>query len=137
MKIFIAFLDSQRGIGYLITRVLFGWIILWAGVGKLTGPGFSGIGGGFTRMGIPLPDISGPFIILLELLGGLGLVLGLFTRYLGVLFVIEFLVVLLYVKLGADYGRVRIDVALLAFAVLFATNGAGRFSLDKKLGLGS
>ncbi len=135
MKNFIAFLEKQRSVGLLITRVLAGGILLWAGLAKLTGPGFSGIGGGFAKMGIPIPEVTGPFILLLESLGGLALVLGLFTRYLGVLFLIEFLVAFFAVKMGLGYGKFRIDVALIAFAVLFATHGGGEYSLDKVLKL--
>ena len=116
MKNFTAFLDKQRSVGLLITRVLAGGIILWAGMLKLLGPGFSGISGGFAKMGIPVPEVTGPFILLLESLGGLALVLGLFTRYLGVLFVIEFIVAFFAVKMGLGYGKFRIDVALIAFA---------------------
>ena len=135
MKNFIAYLDKQRSVGLLISRVLAGGIILWAGLGKLTGPGFSGIGGGFAKMGIPIPEVTGPFILLLETLGGLALVLGLFTRYLGVLFLIEFLVAFFAIKMGLGYGKFRIDVALIGFAVLFATHGGGEYSLDKVLKL--
>ena len=135
MKNPIALLENQRSAGLLITRVLAGGIILWAGWGKLMGPGFSGIGGGFAKMGIPVPEVTGPFILLLETLGGLALILGLFTRYLGVLFVIEFVVAFFAIKMGMGYSKFRIDVALIAFAVLFATHGGGKYSLDKVLKL--
>lgn len=136
MKNLIAFLSSQRDVGYLIMRVMGGGVIFWAGWLKMFGPGFSGIGDGFAKMGIALPQVAGPFILLLEFGGGAAVILGLFTRYLGVLFTIEFIVALLAVKLGAGYGAFRIDLMLIAFGVLIATHGAGRYSLDKKLNLG-
>lgn len=135
VKNLIAFLNSQRTLGYTITRVLGGFILFWAGVGKLTGPGFSGIVGAFDRMGIIVPQVTGPFILLLELLGGAAVILGLFTRYLGVLFTIEFIVAFLAVKMGAGYSNFRIDVALIAMSVLWATHGAGEWSLDRKMNL--
>ena len=135
MKKLIAFLSSQKDVGYLIIRVMGGGIIFWAGWLKMFGPGFSGMGNGFAKMGIILPQVTGPFILLLEFFGGAAVILGLFTRYLGVLFTIEFIVAFLAVKVGAGYSAFRIDLILITFGILIATHGAGKYSLDKKLKL--
>ena len=133
MKQFAEWLESQRALGMLIVRVLMGGIILWSGSLKLFVYGFSGTINSFTKMGMPVPEITGPFIMLFEFIGGIAVILGLFTRYLGVLYTIQFLVALFAVKVGMGYSAFRIDVALIAFGVLLATHGAGAISLDKKL----
>lgn len=135
MKGLIAFLSAQRDIGYVVMRVIGGGVICWAGYIKMFVWGFSGTTKGFVKMGIILPDITAPFIALLEFFGGAAVIAGLFTRYLGVLFVIEFIVAFLAVKMGAGYGKFRIDVILIAFGVLIATHGPGSYSLDRTLKL--
>ena len=87
----------------------------------------------FERLSFPFPSVVGPFIVLLEFAGGIAVVLGLFTRYLGVLYTIEFIVAFLVVKLGMGYPKFRIDLTLIAFGVLMATHGAGAYSLDRML----
>jgi putative oxidoreductase len=131
----ISFLSGQRDVGLLIGRIAGGLILLVAGYGKLFGAGFSGIISTFERMGIILPQVTGPFIALLEFFGGAAIILGLLTRYLGVLFTIEFIVVLIFVKMGAQFNNLRIDVALVGFGVLWATQGGGRLALDRILKL--
>lgn len=135
MNNLISFLSSQRDAGLLIVRILGGLILLVAGYGKLFGAGFSGVIGAFDRMGIFLPQVTGPFIALLEFFGGAAIILGLVTRYLGVLFTIEFIVALFAVKLAGGFGGARIDIMLIAAGVLWATHGAGRYSLDRMLKL--
>jgi putative oxidoreductase len=135
VKNLIAFLNSQRDVGALILRVLGGFILLYSGYLKLFVAGFSNVIGAFERMGMVLPQLTGPFIALLEFFGGIAVILGLATRYLGVLFTIEFLVAFFFVKIGRGYMDYRIDLALIAFAVLWATHGAGKLSLDRKLKL--
>ena len=135
MNNLIAFLNSQRAIGYLILRVLGGYILLWTGYQKLFEAGFAGTIEAFGKMGIVVPQVTGPFIALLEFFGGAAIILGLVTRYLGVLFVIEFIVAFFAVKIGSGYVNFRIDLALFSFAVLWATHGAGEYSLDRTLKL--
>lgn len=53
----------------------------------------------FTKLGFPLPLVTAWFITLLELVGGIALILGLFVRYFGLLYTIEFIVASFWVKL--------------------------------------
>ena len=58
------------------------------------------------------------------------MLLGLFTRWLGLLFAIEFTVAAFYVKLPQGWNAMRIDLMLLASGILLALEGAGPASLD-------
>jgi putative oxidoreductase len=100
--------------------------------------GMSGTAGFFEKIGFPVPMVVGLFIMALELFGGVLLILGLLTRYVALLFMVEFIVAA-YVKwnlMAQGFSGARIDLVILAAAILFATNGAGSLSIDAKIGRG-
>ncbi|WP_420408345.1 DoxX family protein [Hoeflea sp.] len=69
----------STSIQLLIGRVLMSIIFITAGYGKLGG--VEGTAGYMASMGIPLPGITVWLVIALELLGGIAILLGFFTRY--------------------------------------------------------
>ncbi|MEQ8481005.1 MAG: DoxX family protein [Hoeflea sp.] len=69
----------SSSIQLLIGRVLMSIIFISAGYGKLGG--VEGTVGYMASMGIPLPSVTVWLVIALELLGGIALLLGFFTRY--------------------------------------------------------
>lgn len=85
----------------------------------------------FAKQGFPVPIVTAWFITLLELCGGIALLLGVFVRYLGLLYTIEFIVAAFWVKLPTQgYLAARIDLMLIAGAVALYFLGAGRWSID-------
>jgi putative oxidoreductase len=108
-----------------------GLILLVAGVKKLA-EGVAVTAGHFAAWSIPLPGVSAPFVAGLETVGGALLLIGLGTRWLGLLFALEFLVAAGWVKFrlfGWDFGRV--DLMLVAGGVLLFLNGGGRAAVDR------
>jgi putative oxidoreductase len=63
----------------LIGRVLLSIIFIMAGISKLGG--VDGTAGYMASMGIPLPGLTVWLVIALEILGGIAILLGFFTRY--------------------------------------------------------
>ncbi len=63
----------------LIGRVLLSIIFIMAGASKLGG--VAGTAGYMASMGIPLPNLTVWAVIALELLGGIAILVGFFTRY--------------------------------------------------------
>ena len=85
-------------------------------------------------MGVPAPEIAAPVVALVELVGGIALIVGAFTAIAGLLLAIDMLVaaLLAHVPQGLfiDAGGWELVGALGAGALALAAVGAGRFSLD-------
>ncbi|HKI99108.1 MAG TPA: DoxX family protein [bacterium] len=132
LKAFVARLSAFGDLALSALRVMLGIIMLIHGYVKVT-HGFAI--GFFHQIGIPAAQIMGPFISLLELVGGACLIVGLFTRYLGVLYTIEFIVAtwVIWVVTGHGYSGAERELLILFTSILLATNGGGQFSLDKSI----
>lgn len=110
-------------------RLVMGVILVVSGYGKLMA--MAGTAAYFTKQGFPIPVVTAWFIALLEFFGGLALVLGLFVRYLGILYTIEFIVAAVWVKFpGVGYLPTRLDLMLIAAAAALYFLGAGPCSID-------
>ena len=114
----------QRSWGLLILRVATGLIFLMHGWMKVNG--LAQTVGMFGHMGFPAWVAY--FIAWLELLGGLALILGIATRFFGVVFGIEMLVATFIVGFGRGLGF-EFYLAMVSFAI--ALMGSGAFSVYK------
>lgn len=92
-------------------------------------------GGFFSQEPFPLPDGIQPLFAFVELGGGFLLLLGLFSRYLGLLFTAEFALVLYAAGMVEELGWAGLQYPLLVFAcaLVIATNGGGTLALDRAL----
>ena len=126
---------AQRTLGYALLRAFTAVILFAHGYQKVFEQGLGAVSSNFEQMGIFLPKITGPFIGLLELIGGLLLFLGLFTRWLGLIFTIEFIVAAYtqWILLDRGYFRAELELLILCCCIVMATNGAGPYSLDALL----
>jgi len=121
------------GWGITPVRIVMGLIFVVAGYTKLTVTGLPAVTAGFAKYSIPLPGIAALLIAVLELVGGLLLLGGFGTRLLGTLFTCEFIVTTFWVKfrlMGWNDGR--LDLMILAGALLLVFAGPGRAALDKQ-----
>ena len=120
-------------LGLAVLRIGAGLVFMAHGGQKLFVLGIDGVTAGFTQMGIPLAAVSAPLVALVELLGGLALVVGLLTRLAAVGLAITMLGAILFVHLAAGFflpNGSEFALTLLAAAVALALTGAGDFSLD-------
>lgn len=121
----------------LVARVVLGVVFIAHGYQKLAVFGLAGATEAFRGMGVPAPEPTAPAISVIELVGGIALILGAFTGIAGVALALEMLVAALLVHVPAgiyiENGGWELVGALGAGALLVAAFGAGRFSVDSVL----
>lgn len=125
----LALLLTRIGIGIIF--VAHALMYLQVGVNSLA----SLLGG---PLGLPLPNLFAWLVVLIELFGGIALIIGIATPVAAVLLSIISIatILMLKAKLGlvAKVGvGAELDIALLVGALSLALQGAGWYSLDKKL----
>lgn len=123
--------NVDPGWGVTAVRIALGLIFLLAGYGKFAG-GLGGLAEAFASMGVPVPQVTAPFVAVLELVGGALLLIGLAGRWLGLLFAVQFAYITFLLKLPADgWEAARLDVTILAGSLLLFLAGSGRASVDE------
>lgn len=124
---------NRADLGLALLRATTGAIFVAHGAQKLFIYGVAGVTGGFAQMGIPMPGIAGPATGLVELIGGVALMLGLFTRLAGFGLAMTMLGAIGFVHLAAGFfapNGIEFPLALLGATSALAISGAGRYSLD-------
>lgn len=126
--------STLRDLGLFAARIVLGTIFIAHGWQKLTAWTIAGTTEAFAGMGVPMPQISAPFVAGLELIGGALLILGAATPLVGLLLAGNMLVAALIAHLGSgvfvDGGGWELVGALGAGSLALAAVGAGRLSLD-------
>ncbi len=123
-------------IGALILRVVLGITFFVHGLVKFQG-GIENISGWFASIGIP--GGMAYVVALIELVGGVALVLGLGTKIVSALLSLVMVGAIIKVKLAVGFlgnGQMagyELDLAFLAMAVFLAINGSKLLSLDQIL----
>ncbi|KYH27513.1 DoxX [Halalkalicoccus paucihalophilus] len=131
--------DRLLGWSPLFIRIALGIVFLVAGIGKVfaVGPkatGMAGFAGFLASLSVPMPTLFAWLVGLLELVGGLLLLVGLFTRYAAVLLAIDMLVATWLVHLPSGFAvgnggyEYTLVLALVSIALVFS--GPGRLALE-------
>jgi putative oxidoreductase len=132
----------------LIIRLLAGAVFFWEGILKFV---YANQGvGRFTKLGFPFPETTAHFVASVEILGGLLLIFGLFTRVIAFYFIAQMIVAILTTKVSLYLGtsplplppapptigfwavlhEIRSDYAQILTCLFLLLEGAGRRSLD-------
>ena len=131
------------GLGLLVLRVVIGLIVAAHGAQKLFGwwggPGMAGWTAAMTRMRIRPAAPWAWLSVLAELLGGIGLALGLLTPLpsFGIVAAMLVAIALVHWPNGFWNGKrgYEFNLSLMAAAVAVALTGPGAYSLDSALGI--
>lgn len=132
--------DSAITKSVVLIRILVGWVFLSEGIQKFLFPAALGIGR-FAKIGIPAPQVMAPFVGVVEVVCGVLVLLGLFTRLATVPLLIDILVALTSTKIAllgkngiwATLHEARTDVSMLLGLIFLLIAGGGAFSIDAKL----
>jgi putative oxidoreductase len=139
----------------ILVRLLVGLVVfLPEGIQKLAYPEILGAGR-FAKIGIPFPEMMGPFVGAVETICGALIILGLLTRLAAIPLIIIMIVALVSTKLpilvGHDVGMFhlsadmkrtgfwsamhesRADLTMLLGCIYLLIVGAGKWSLDARL----
>ena len=137
----------------ILIRIAVGAVFLSEGIQKFLFPNELGAGR-FIKIGIPAPEVMGPFVGLVEIVCGSLIIVGLLTRLAAILLIIDMCVALISTKLPillghgfwrfslsklSSYGfwsmahEARSDFAMLLGSILLLIGGAGAWSLDAQL----
>ncbi|MEZ6966235.1 DoxX family protein [Aeromonas sp. S9(2024)] len=127
-------MDKMKDVALLVGRVLLALMFVMAGWSKIGG--YAGTQGYMEAMGVP--GFLLPLVILLELGGGLAIMLGLFTRSLSVLMAgFTLMAAFIFHYQSADQMQMLMFMKNISVAggfLALAAAGAGAFSLDARLG---
>ena len=116
-----------------ILRVVTGITFALHGYQKLFVFGVAGVQGAFTKMGAPMPMVTGPLVGGLEFFGGIALVIGLLTRLAALGLAIDMLGAIALVHFANGFFLPKgyeFVLMLFAAALTLAVGGAGAYSVD-------
>lgn len=140
----------------IFIRLALAGVFIPEGMQKLLHPDLLGAGR-FMKIGIPYPELMGPFVGIVEIVCGTLILVGLFTRFAAVPLIITMLVAIattkipiwmghdwivnealtFYVRTLNQYGfwsfmhETRLDWAMLMGACYLLFAGSGKWSLDR------
>lgn len=131
----LTWLSQYRDLGLLFLRVGIGTMMVLHGWPKLAGglPAWEKLGGAMSHLGVNFfPGFWGFSSALVETLGGVFLILGLWFRPVTILMTFNFIVatILLYKTSGEFLQWSRpAEMLILFFSLIFI--GAGKYSIDR------
>ncbi|MEX1048282.1 MAG: DoxX family protein [Akkermansiaceae bacterium] len=143
-------LQTQAPAATLLIRIMTGGIFLSEGIQKFLYPAELGAGR-FAKIGIPAPELMGPFVGAVEIVCGGLLLLGLLTRLAAIPLIIAMIVAMISIKIPILLGHgfagfslrelprygfwsmlheSRNDLCMIFGSTFLLIVGAGRWSLD-------
>lgn len=133
--------DARAPAATVLVRVLVGGVFLSEGIQKFLYPAALGAGR-FAKIGIPAPEVMGPFVGVVEIVCGLLLVVGLLTRLAALPLIIDMIMAIATTKIPmllksgfwAMAHEARTDWCMLLGCVFLFFVGSGPLSLDGRIG---
>ena len=122
----------------ILIRLVVGGVFLSEGIQKFLFPAALGVGR-FVKIGIPAPEVTAPFVGVVEIVGGLMLLVGLLTRVAAIPLIVDMLVAISTTKLPMLHSQgfwsmaheARVDYAMLLGSAFLLIVGAGPWSMDR------
>jgi uncharacterized membrane protein YphA (DoxX/SURF4 family) len=146
-------IESNAPAATILIRLMVGAVFLSEGIQKFLDPATRGAGR-FVKIGIPFPEIMGPFVGGVEIVCGALLLAGLLTRLAAVPLIIDMVVAIVSTKIPivlghgfwgfslkplSSYGffsmahEARTDFAMLLSSLFLFIMGSGPWAFDRRL----
>lgn len=127
-------LRRYRDSALLLLRLLVGAFLIW-GVADNIGDAarMREFAGFLASFGFPMPHIMAPLSVWAQVMAGIAFASGVLTRWAGVICAVNFTVAIVMVDSVGGIRAAFPSACLIAIGLYLATNGAGRFSLDRLL----
>ena len=132
-------MDSKRDVAALVGRVLLAVMFVVAGYGKITG--YEGTAGFMASVGLPMVSVLLPLTILVELGGGIALIVGWKARWAALALAAFTLVAsLVFHNFWAMQGDAAMtnqlffmkNIAVIGGMLMVFAFGPGRYSIDRE-----
>ena len=133
---------TKTGINFpiIIIRIMVGFVFISEGIQKFLYPEIRGVGR-FIKIGIPYPEFFGYFVPTFEIICGVLILIGLFTRLASIPLIIIMLTAIISSKIPILLNEgfwemahaARTDWSMLLGSVFLLIVGAGKYSLDNYL----
>jgi putative oxidoreductase len=125
--------------GYMLIRLILGYVFLVAGLQKFIFPDDMGPGR-FVEMGFPAPEFTAYFVGFFETLGGLFILIGLASRLAAIPLAIVMVVAIITTKFPQFSDgfwtfahAARLDISMFLTSIFVIYNGSGKNSFDEKI----
>lgn len=89
--------------------------------------------GFLTASGFAMPELMAPLSVWVQFAVGIALMLGLLTRWAGLLLAFNFIIGVVMVHWDQSFREWWPAIVLVALGLLFATLGPGRYAIDRHL----
>jgi putative oxidoreductase len=133
MKSFNQTLGRYASFGPVIIRVFLGGLFLLHGIDKFQG-GISGVEDFFAANGVPAASLAAPLTAGLEVVVGVALIVGLFTRLAAAVLALILMGAIFWVKAdGGILGSSELELAYIAGLLSLVLIGPGRLSVDEAM----
>lgn len=119
----------MRNWGLLLLRIAIAIIFIYHGWGKLSNIGQTAAF--FGNIGIPFAGFSAWLVALVEFLGGIAILLGLYLRFFAKLLGVVMIVALLTAHLGGPWKSAELPIALLGGLIALWGVGGGKWQVTK------
>ncbi len=126
----------QLGLGIALVRIVTGVVFAAHGYQKFFVYGLDGAVGAFGQMGVPAPSITAPLVAVVELAGGIALIIGLLTRLAALGLAINMLGAIFLVRIAGGFfapNGAEFEIVLLVNSLALVLAGAGALSADEAI----
>ena len=126
-------IPDNSAAGLAVLRIATGVVFAMHGYQKFFAMGISGVTGFFGGLGVPSPHFFAILVSTVELVGGIALILGIFTRLVAIPLVIDMMtaIVVFHAKNGFFVPKgIEFVLMLMTSCIALALAGPGAISAD-------